>query len=170
MLTNDLESRIEQAEANWQSVAAGNPGSNTWGFFSYSDGPAAAGGGVGIFTWFPDRNAMLDFMATTLPFSPPGRHDCDPAKVARETSAIVEELKNGSVSNAAGIERLNEVLQTFSQIQWMGTFNELLTGQHLYAVEVRAAFCRKEEGDDSGAPILPDEKEAFCEFLETWGT
>jgi hypothetical protein len=169
MSDDDLQSRIEQAETNWQSVAQGNPGDNTWGFFSYGDAPGGIGGGVGMFIWFPDRNEMLDFIATTLPYYPPGRGDLDWGSVASQSAAIVEEMKSADIDDAVGVERLNEVLRTFSQIEWTGTFEELLRGGHSYATEVRAAFRNEDEEGSSGAPIQPDEQEAFCEYLETWG-
>ena len=122
-----------------------------------------------MFIWFPNRHEMLDFIATTLPYSPPGRSDPDWGPVAAITTAIVEEMISGTIDDAVGVERLNETLQTCSQIKWTGTFNELLTREHSYAIKVRMAF-RDEDGDDtSGDPIQPNEKKAFCEFLETWG-
>ena len=169
MSDDNFQARIEQAETNWQSAAQGNPGDNTWGFFSYGDAPGGIGGGVGTFIWFPNRNEMLDFIATTLPYSPPGRSDQDWGSVASRTAAIVEEMKQGTIEDLVGVERLNEVLKTFSQIEWTGTFSELLTAEHSYATEVRAAFRNEDEDETSSAPIQPEEEEAFREFLETWG-
>jgi hypothetical protein len=169
MSDDDLQSRIEQAETNWQSATQGNPRDNTWGFFSYSDAPAGIGGGVGMFIWFPNRNEMLDFIATTLPYAPAGQSNLDWGMVSSKTAAIVEEMKPGTIEDLIGVERLNEVLKTFSQIQWMGTFEELLRGGHSYAAEVREAFRDEDDEGSSGAPIQPDEQAAFCEYLETWG-
>ena len=122
-----------------------------------------------MFIWFPNRNEMLDFIATTLPYSQSGRSDQDWGPVASRTAAIVEEMKLSTTEDLVGVERLNEVLKTFSQIQWTGTFSELLTAEHSYANEVRAAFRHDGEEKTSGIPIQPGEEEAFREFLETWG-
>ena len=162
---DDLQSRIEQAETNWRSVAIGNPGDNTWEFFSYGDAP----GGIGSFIWFPDRDEMLDFIATTFPYSPPGRSDFDWGSVASRTAAIVEEMKSGNIDDLVGVERLNEALRTFSQIKWMGTMEELLRGGNSYATEVRAAFRDENEEGSSDDAIQPGEKEEFGEWLVDWG-
>lgn len=166
---DDLDERIEQAEASWQEISQGNPGDCEWGFFSYGDAPPAIGGGVGMFVWFPDRNSMLDFIANTLPYNPPGQGDLDPDEIAENTAAVVEKLRLGAISDLDGIKELNEVLVTCSQLNWMGTVNDLLTGSHPYAAEVRRAF--REDGEEKleGGPISKDEKGDFFEFLETWG-
>ena len=169
MSDDNLQARIEQAEENWQSAAQGNPGDNNWGFFSYGDAPGGIGGGVGMFIWFPDRTEMLDFIANTLPYSPPGSSDIDWEAVASQTVAITDELKSGAINDEIGIDRLNEVLRTFSQVQWMGTPEDLFRGNHSYAIEVRSAFRDEGEDETSGAPMRPDEEQAFREFLETWG-
>ena len=167
MSDDNLQARIEQAETYWQSAAQGNPGDNTWGFFSYAS--AGIGGGVGMFIWFPNRNEMLDFIANTLPYSPPGRGDMDWGSVASRTTEIIEEMKRGTIEHSVWVERLNEVLKTFSQVQWMGTLKDLFRGEHSYAIEVRSAFRDEDDEETSGAAIQEEEQESFCEFLETWG-
>ena len=170
MSDDDLDSRIEQAEASWQEVSSGPPSDDCeWGFFSYGDAPPAIGGGVGMFTWFQDRNSMLDFIADTLPYYPPGQASLDPDEIAENTAAVVEKLRLGTISDLDGIKELNEVLVTCSQINWMGTVTDLLAGNHPYAIEVRQAFREDDEEETEGGPISTDEKEDFFEFLESWG-
>jgi len=167
---DDLAERVEQAEASWQEVSNGPPADDSkWGFFSYGDAPPAIGGGVGMFTWFSDRNSMLDFIVKTLPYYPPGRSSLDPDEIAENTSAVVEKLRLRAIDDADGIKELNEVLVTCSQLEWMGTVNDLLTGDHPYAVHVRHAFRDDDEEEVEEGPIGKDEKEDFFEFLETWG-
>ena len=167
---DDLDDRIERAEASWQEVSSGAPPDDCeWGFFSYGDAPPAIGGGVGMFTWFPDRNSMLEFIEHTLPYNPPGQSDLDPDEIAENTAAVVEKLRLGTINDLDGIKELNEVLVTCSQLDWMGTVDGLLSGNHPYAVHVRQAFRDDEEEDSEGEPIEEDEKEEFFEFLETWG-
>lgn len=167
---DDLEERIERAEASWQEVSSGAPPDDyEWGFFSYGDASPAIGGGVGMFSWFPDRNSMLDFIATTLPFSPPGPYNLDPNEIAKNTAAVVEKLKLGTISDLDGIKELNAVLVTCSQLDWMGTVDGLLSGNHPYAVHVRQTFRDDDEEDSEGEPVEEDEKEEFFEFLESWG-
>jgi hypothetical protein len=112
---------------------------------------------------------MLDFIATTLPYYPPGQSDLDPDEIAENTSTVVEKLRLGTISDLDGMKELNEVLVTCSQLNWMGTVNDLLAGNHPYALEVRAAFREDDEEETGGGPIGKDEKEDFFEFLESWG-
>jgi hypothetical protein len=167
---DDLAERVEQAEASWQEVSNGPPADDCkWGFFSYGDAPPAIGGGNGMFTWFPDRNTMLEFIANTLPYFPPGQSDLDPDEIAGNTATVVEKLRLGTISDLDGIIELNEVLVTCSQLNWMGTVENLLTGDHPYAVRVREAFREDDEEAKEGVPISTEEKEDFFEFLESWG-
>ena len=122
-----------------------------------------------MFTWFPDRNTMLDFIANTLPYFPPGQSNLDPDEIAENTAAVVDKLRLGTVSDLDGIKELNEVLVTCSQLNWMGTVEDLLTSNHPYAAEVRQAFREDGEEEAEGGPIGKDEKEDFFEFLESWG-
>lgn len=167
---DDLDERIERAEASWQEVSSGAPPDDCeWGFFSYGDAPPAIGGGVGMFTWFPDRNSMLEFIEHTLPYFPPGQSNLDFDEIAENTAVVVEKIRLGAISDLVGIKELNEVLVTCSQLNWMGTVNDLLTGNHPYAIEVRAAFREDGEEETGGGPVSKDEKEDFFEFLESWG-
>jgi hypothetical protein len=169
MSDDKLQALVDRAQANWHSWAQGDPGSNTWGLFSYGDAPGAMGGGVGIFIWFPCRNDLLDFIASTLPYDPPGPTSLDCEAVASETAAIVEHMKCGRLADPVGIAQLNKALKHFSQITWAGTFLELLTEPHPYARQVRAAFRMEHREVSSDAAITSGEEPAFRQFLNTWG-
>jgi hypothetical protein len=167
---DDLDDRAERAEASWQEVSSGAPPDDAeWGFFSYGDAPAAIGGGVGMFTWFPDRASMLEFIEETLPYYPPGQSNLDADEIAENTSAVVEKLRLGTLTDEDGRQHLNRVLETCSQLEWIGTVKDLLTSDHSYLDKVRRTF-REDEGDDAdGGPISEDEREEFFEFLDAWG-
>lgn len=164
-----LEARVEAAEASWQDVQHGRPDGHLWGFFSYGDAPGAIGGGIGSFVWFMDRESMLRFIATTLPYSPPGKAALDPDQIAVNTEAVVAQLQAGTISDSEGIVQLNPVLRTCSQITWMGTVDDLLHGDHPYALEVRQAFRDDDENEPTGEPVRDAEREDFFDFLEEWG-
>ena len=167
---DDLDERIERAEASWQEVSSGAPPDDAeWGFFSYGDAPPAIGGGVGMFTWFPDRASMLEFIEETLPYYPPGQSNLDAEEIADNTAAVVEKIRLGAVSDEQGRKHLNKVLETCSQLEWIGTVTDLLSGDHPYLVKVRKIFRDDEDEDADGGPIDEDEKEEFFEFLESWG-
>jgi len=169
MSDEELLARIEKADENWQSITQGEPGDNTWGFFSYGDAPAAIGGGVGTFAWFPDRIEMLNFIASTLPFG--GRADGyeDWREYVATIDAVVEGLKAERIDDQHGVAQLNDLLAGLFQIEWMGTVDDLLRGDHPYAVKVRSAYRREDDCADPGVPIEKDEHESFGEFLIDWG-
>ena len=170
MTYDDIEERVERAEANWQEVSSGAPPAECeWGFFSYGDAPPAIGGGAGMFTWFPDRESMLAFIENTLPYFPPGQADLDAGEVADHTAEIVHQMRTGALSDKDALLRLNKVLETCSQLQWIGTVTDLLSGDHAYAAEVRASF--RDDADEAAGShsIAEDEKENFFDFLDTWG-
>lgn len=167
---DDLDERIERAEASWQEVNSGAPPDDAeWGFFSYGDAPAAIGGGVGMFTWFPDRDSMLEFIAETLPYCPPGQSNLDADEIAENTAAVVEKIRLGAVSDEEGRQHLNKVLETCSQLEWIGTVTDLLSADHPYVARVRKTFRDDEDEAADAGEINEDEKEEFFEFLETWG-
>ena len=169
MPNQNMEMRIKIAQNNWRTAVLGNPEEMTWGFYCYGDAPPALGGGVGMFTWFPDRLNMLEFIATTLPFSPAGRSDLDWESVASLTKSVIDEMKSGIVDDSTGVQRLNNVLTTFSQIEWLGEFTDLLSGDHPYARKVRKAYVKRTYKKSSGRPIRAEETDSFREFLEDWG-
>ena len=169
-MTSDFSVKAEKALSKWQSVVQGDPGNNVWGFFSFGDAPAAIGGGVGTFVWFSNRDEMLSFIADTLPYEPPGASDADWQAVALETTVITDQMKSKEIDDEAGVNKLNSILKTFSQIEWMGTKEDLLSGSHRYAVEVRSAFRDSKDADARPRePIQQDEEHAFYEFLDGWG-
>jgi len=169
MKNDDVDASISRAEDNWTNAVQGHPQKCEIGFFSYSDAPGGIGGGMGSFVWFKTRDQMLDFIEQTLPYSPPGRSDKDWTEVATQTSAIVSEMRSNEIDDKSGIDRLNAVLKTFSRIEWMGTFEELMTSSDRYPAEVRAAFhgdeCESEDLSIIGAHDVED----FKNFLGEWG-
>ena len=170
MTDDEIEKCILRADANWKAVTQGAPiASSHYGLFCFGDGPAAAAGGVGSFLWFPDRNAMLTFIAETLPFSPGGPAGSDCVAVAQETLRLTSCLRAGQMSDKEGLLALNSALRTFSQIAWMGTPTELKTSDSHYPRKVRSAFF--EQRGDLSAPTAIDAQHEpeFYEFLETWG-
>jgi hypothetical protein len=169
MSEDSIRAIMEQAVLNWQAAVHGNPGKNTWGFYSYHQSYGITGG-FGSFIWFTDRSSMLDFFTTSLPYTTADCSTHNPeeiAEIALRINDIIKEMKSGVVDDETAVLRLNEVLQSHIQIEWMGTVESLFRGEHPYAFKVRSSF--RDENADPGAPIKPEEQEEFCEFLEEWG-
>ena len=167
----NLEEKIEQANLRWETVVTDPEDNSWWGFFAYGDGPPAAGGGFVISAWFPERTEMLEFIAQVLPYSPPGRSDLDWGEVALKTANIIEKMISNQMDDETGITQLNDTLVTFSQLEWMGTFSDLLAGNHSYANYVREEFWSTyTDGENVSAKEIDNSRLGdFKEFLASWG-
>jgi hypothetical protein len=110
----------------------------SWGLFAYGDAPPAISGGVGGFLWFPSRSRLFDFVGEHLTFIAPGRSDIDPGRVAAETKVIARRMATQSVGLPAGIRLLNRTLRHFSQVEWIGTLEELLGENGRFPRKVRS--------------------------------
>ncbi|MCC3861778.1 hypothetical protein [Pseudemcibacter aquimaris] len=159
----------ERAENNWLEADQEPKNNNSWGMFSYGDAPAGIGGGIGSFVWFKDRDSLLDFIAQTLPFSPPGPITTELQPVIEATEKTVTTLKKGG-SLEAGIEELNQTLRSFSQIRWIGTFEDLRTGQKEFEKEVRLDFRDSTDSSKNAKAEIEDNAlKDFIEYIETYG-
>lgn len=173
---NDLEDvlirRSDEADQAWEKLSDQDPIPESWGMFSYGDAPGAIGGGFGAFVWFADRDQLLSFIESVLPFSPPGPCNRDPLAVEASVRAVISAQREGEVSADVAREQLNSVLRGFSQIEWWGTFKDLCGGTDAYAAKVIAAFredCADEGVAARGGSVSRDELEEFKEFLTTYG-
>jgi hypothetical protein len=142
--------KIEKAETLWQSVRSEPEWTNTWGFYSYGDVPGAIGGGFGSFAWFETRYELLSFIRDVLPYSPPGRSDADWEKVEREVHELAQQAIEDKIDLYIAVDRSNDALKTFSQIEWIGAFDDLICGNDPFAEQVRKELRELEESDSSG--------------------
>ena len=86
------------------------------------------------------------------------------------------------------VEELNQSLKGATQIQWVGTFREMISGRTLFCQVLRAKFHAYRAGspvdaehdlidEDSspkllkryGTPVNEEDLEDFREFLGEWG-
>lgn len=173
-----LDQRIERADILVKDFKFPNPLPGHWGFFSYSDASPAIGGGVGAFCWFSTREAMLDFAESVIPFNPGGPAGDDEGllSVAVRVSELVEDARSGKVSLEEMRLRLNGVLVRYSQFEWFGTFEELLSGEHPWAQQIRQNFIgadRSDVNDSADGPvvrrIVDGEMKDFLAYLQDYG-
>ena len=140
-----------------------------WGFESYGDASPAIGGGVGGFTWFESKQALLDFMARHLVWFSPGPTADDQDAVADEVAKVVEEsVAKGRLPGELP-DLLNGILKGYSQLRWVGQFSELLESDAQFPREVRS-WHRGDEVADASTAIAPDEVAGFVQALhDEWG-
>ena len=146
-----------------------------FGFFSYGDAPAGIGGGAGVFLWFANEKEALDHIEQVLPFDPPGPHDMSPELVASEVQKINEKRLNSAGEDEYELQELisdlNKVLRQFSQIEWMGQFEELVSGEVKtdFEKKVRETFFDNLDKDPYEGPIKGEHVDVFKDTLNTFG-
>ncbi|MFN5059357.1 MAG: hypothetical protein ACK5GU_05480 [Chloroflexota bacterium] len=150
-----------------------HPAAEWWGCFAYNDASVIVGGGVGHFSWHANRSDLCAFIAEVLPYitNTSGQHGA----VAEVTTAITANMQHGVISDENGIERLNHILEHYSQIDWIGTFAELCNSDDEFCQRVRHWYRRRVDDDapkasfDRHAPIHPDEIDEFREAISEYG-
>lgn len=168
---DEIEALVEAANARWADDALREPKSTSWGMYSYGDAPPAIGGGMGAFTWFDNRTALLKFVADVLPFSPPGPGNSDPLAVATKVNEVLASVKAGDLDLEKARRKLNVILRAYSQIEWIGTFKDLKDGNGTYARKIVKDFRRSRDLPVGAAPIAVgrSQVEDFKEFLAEYG-
>lgn len=164
-----IEQAIADAQIEAQKAAERMPNNDTWGFFSFGDGPPAAGGGVGGFLWFDDRAGMLDFIRRHLTYFSPGPTKSDPQTVNAAVVSLVREFESGNVGEMGTLSRLNAALKGYSQIKWWGTFGQLLTDRADFPKRVRLQFRSIDADEGDSGPVTEAEIREFLEFLTEYG-
>lgn len=166
-----LTALADAANDRWDDEKLHKPTSTSWGFFAYGDASPAIGGGMGGFSWFSSKSAMLEFISSVLPFSPPGQSNRDPLAVAVEVEAVTKQLKSNGIDQEVARKKLNRILKSFSQIEWVGTFQDLKGGQSPYARKLIMDFRRQNDIKISTKPVEVSRSELadFKEFLDQYG-
>jgi len=167
----DIDQLVDAANACWEDDSLRTPTNKSWGFYAYGDAPGGIGGGVGMFCWFDGRAPMLKFIADVLPFSPPGPSTSDPLEVASRVRQTLDQVKAGELTLVTARTRLNKVLRSYSQIEWIGTFKDLKDGASPYARRLIQEFRRQYGLPVSTRPIhiTPSQMADFRLFLSEYG-
>jgi hypothetical protein len=156
----DCQKRIEQ-------VVARSPVNGDWGFCAYGDAPPAIGGGMQWFYWFDDKSGMFDFLKSCALFINPPRNDLDIQQLASSVRRTIEEEKGSDLESVRG--QLNTMLYGCSQFPWMGSFEELRSGDHPAAVAICKNFHSARDNPQDGSAIADNELNEFTEFLSSYG-
>jgi hypothetical protein len=166
---------LSEDEANqaWSEAYDHDISETSWGFYSYGDASPAIGGGVGCFLWFSSSDLMLDFIESVLPVSPPGPAASDHNKTAKEVTRIVSAARDQAALPDETREQLNHTLRRYSQIEWWGTFQTLLSDDELFASKVRQSF-REEavqtiDQCEPGQSTNDNEIDNFKTYLKSYG-
>ena len=166
----DPEALTDLANEAMSSSNSRNPVDFNWGLFAWGDAPAACGGGVGAFQWFRELSAVLSFVTD---LSPAGFATFDDEGEWLELRDRLRQIANAfETESAATISAFNENLKSLLQIEWIGSFEDLLSGHGSFPRKIRAHF--RDDWDDETSPesmgvITNSERESFLEFLSEYG-
>lgn len=163
----DWEEIETHAQEEWAKTNDVTPHDDSLGFYSYGDASPAVGGGVGCFTWFDGPDAMLKFIQNVLPFCPPGPASKDHLLTQGDVKALIEAHLAGKSTFEELRLKLNKVLKSYSQIEWIGSFRELRTGTGEFAVELIRSF--RDDDDEEGSDVIPVEAEEVPHFIDFLG-
>jgi hypothetical protein len=181
----------QQADDQWAHAASFPAKPTSWGFFSYIDiAPGLCGAGMGGFTWLDSAEEFFNFLVRVVPAST----RMQPDKKQAAASAIQATIDSQGTIDAFALDAIREAangqLVNHLQIDWVGSYQDLLHGDDRYALFVRARFHESQDEDEEGdapeaesverdspldllrakgRPITPDQEEDFADFLAEWG-
>jgi len=169
----DYERAQSMLEETYNTEAA--PG--CWGYYSFSDAPPGmCGGGMGGFTWFKKEASLLAFFEGALPHIASTWLDYD--ELASPFAEFGEQLRADWQSVNDVLFDANILLRGWEQILWMGSFEELTSGESAFACELRAwfrefIFDEDTDGDCpdtfSSEPLEPELWELFSQEMYNRG-
>lgn len=169
--SDQIQALVDAAISKWSEESLGEPKATSWGMFSYGDAPAGIGGGIGTFSWFNNKTAMLKFLPEVLPYAPRGPGNSDPLLVAEKVQGVLAAIKAGDLDLEKARKKLNSILRSYSQIEWMGTFKDLKNGNGTYPKKIIKEFRRVNDLTVGLMPImiLRSQVGEFREFLSVYG-
>jgi hypothetical protein len=161
----DPEALTEQSNERLNESAQRDPRVCGWGLFAWGDAPPACGGGCGCFQWFASRSELLEFITD---WSAAGFMTFDEESEWLQQRDCLRAIAAGMNDDPAGqLQGFNEELRGLLQIDWIGTYGELLAGEHPFSRRILKAF--SEEQDRPFEPVAIQSEEAFLAFLRNYG-
>ena len=160
---DNIESEMESL---FQEIFERDPRENKFGFFQYGDRAASQGGGVGAFMWFPTEDERQEFLTSCLSIIHSG---CNGESEFESQQVLLNDALSDSMEDQVPVS-YNVAMKGISQVEWIGTFDNLLLSGSSFAQKMRSRFrdeCRVETG--TASTISAEEIERFMEFLQMAG-
>ena len=114
-------------------ASARDPRRAPWGYYCSDDHVS----GVGLFLWFQTKEGLLQFLAEHEG-ADSEHHDRNTLRT--DMRKFANQILAGRLGLEKGRGRLNKSLKGHLDIEWMGHFDELLSGGHPFAKKLRANF------------------------------
>jgi hypothetical protein len=114
---------------------------------------------------------MFEFIGTHLAFFPRGGNGSP--EMAKEASSVMRRMSKGELSLEDGRTKLNRCMKGHWQFEWLGEFNDLVSGDRSFERGIRARHRAAVEGssnDVAERPIEESEIESFInETIQLYG-
>jgi hypothetical protein len=136
------------------------PTSYSWGLFAYDDAPGAIGGGSGNFSWFDSKDELVGFL-TKFPLLAHSSDSTDTELFVKAKHCLAQITAENFDQKV--VDDLNKINSGVEQIQWLGQFVDLLSGESEFAKGMRKFFSGTSE--KLAKSRIPE----FAEFLRNWG-
>jgi hypothetical protein len=121
--------------------------------------------GIGVISWFKDVDEMMEYLLKTEPII----WDYEGETLDHYTKNILKisgEAKSSGLNEELRVSA-NKLVASDFEIEWWGTFDELLKGEDEITKNIREEFLDIEEGGSNSD--IPDESiGAFIEWLKTF--
>lgn len=152
--------KTEVLESEFEKSFEREPFSYSWGFFAYDDTHGAAGGGAGNFSWFDSKGELVSFLQK-FPLLAHSLGTTD-AELFEKAQGYLSTVTADTFDQKA-VEEFNQIISGVEQIQWLGQFSDLLSGETEFAQGLRKFFSA------SSQPLSKIQIPEFAEFLRNWG-
>ena len=123
----------------------------------------------GLLSLVQKPRTIVGFRGKSADFLAPGRGDIDPGRVLSAVKQIVRQIENGHLSIGDAIPQLNSALRHFSQMKWMGTFEDLIAGDGNFERGLRRCVSRAWGTGLTDAVITSEELKAFRTAIIEYG-
>lgn len=146
-------------------AAVADPAANRWGAL-VAGLPGTRTEGVEALCWFADANALVSALAVEVPLWNVDAANEDDTHRAQQLASMGQRIVAGGGAGeetfAYSAPAVQHLLKQDADIRWLGSVDDLVSGDDPVAVELRAAF----GAGDGGAPIAEGERDAFIQFLK----
>ena len=146
------------------------PNPEYWGYLAHHSGNACGPPvSFGVFLWFASFEEMLQALVQGELRMEWDNDELDAAAQAdvRKMQMIADRLAENPHERSKACDDFSKVLD-FLELEWIGQFKELTTGNSNYAREVRMLFRELSEKEDDASPIQTEEQPDFIDTLRTW--
>ncbi len=138
-----------------------DPRQAPWGLFS---GGSFTLDSARVFTWFETPADLADFLVEGLPET--YRFDTDDLlSYQAEVTPLAKRIEVEGMTREL-LEALNDAMKKAINVEWWGSFDELLANQSEFARQITRDFLDQSDAD---RPIDGDESDDFVDYLKTCG-